>query len=78
MIDRFRGQSGIVYCITRAEVDKTCATLRELGYSALPYHAGLDDVERIRNQEAFLTEQTDTIVATSPSAWGSTNRTCGM
>ena len=64
VIDRFRGQSGIVYCITRAEVDKTCATLREMGYSALPYHAGLSDDERIRNQEAFLTEQTDTIVAT--------------
>jgi ATP-dependent DNA helicase RecQ len=64
VIDRFRGQSGIIYCITRAEVDKTCATLREMGYSALPYHAGLEDVERIRNQEAFLTERTDTIVAT--------------
>src|SRR3954447_12834444 len=64
VIDRFRGQSGIVYCITRAEVDKTCTELRELGYSALPYHAGLSDDERIRNQEAFLTEQTDTIVAT--------------
>jgi ATP-dependent DNA helicase RecQ len=64
VIDRFRGQSGIVYCITRAEVDKTCAQLHEMGYSALPYHAGLTDEERIRNQEAFLTEQTDTIVAT--------------
>jgi ATP-dependent DNA helicase RecQ len=64
VIDRFRGQSGIVYCITRAGVDKTCATLREMGYSALPYHAGLSDDERVRNQEAFLTEQTDTIVAT--------------
>lgn len=64
VIDRFRGQSGIVYCITRAEVDKTCAALSEMGYSVLPYHAGLSDDERIRNQEAFLTEQTDTIVAT--------------
>jgi ATP-dependent DNA helicase RecQ len=64
VIDRFRGQSGIVYCITRAEVDKTCAGLRELGYSALPYHAGMSDDDRIRNQDAFLTEQTDTIVAT--------------
>ena len=65
VIDRFRGQSGIVYCITRAEVDKTCAhALREMGYSALPYHAGMSDDERIRNQEAFLTEQADTIVAT--------------
>ncbi len=64
VIDRFRGQSGIVYCITRAEVEKTCALLRESGYSALPYHAGMADADRIRNQEAFLTEQTDTIVAT--------------
>jgi ATP-dependent DNA helicase RecQ len=64
VIDRFRGQSGIVYCITRAEVDKTCALLRELGYAAMPYHAGMTDDDRIRNQDAFLTEQTDTIVAT--------------
>ncbi len=64
VIDRFRGQSGIVYCITRAEVDKTCTVLRELGYSALPYHAGMTDDDRVRNQEAFLTEQIDTIVAT--------------
>lgn len=64
VIDRFRGQSGIVYCITRAAVDKTCADLREMGYSVLPYHAGLSDIERVRNQEAFLTERTDTIVAT--------------
>ncbi len=64
VIDRYRGQSGIVYCITRAEVDKTTAVLREMGYSALPYHAGLGDDERIRNQEAFLTERADTIVAT--------------
>jgi ATP-dependent DNA helicase RecQ len=64
VIDRFRGQSGIVYCITRAEVDRTCAVLREMGYSALPYHAGMMDEERVRTQEAFLTERVDTIVAT--------------
>ncbi|MEX2309316.1 MAG: DNA helicase RecQ [Pirellulales bacterium] len=64
VIDRFRGQSGIVYCITRADVDRTCAVLREIGYSALAYHAGMNDDQRKRNQEAFLTEQADTIVAT--------------
>ena len=64
VIERFRGQSGIVYCISRAEVDKTAAVLREMGYAALPYHAGMSDDERIRNQEAFLTERTDIIVAT--------------
>lgn len=64
VIERFRGQSGIVYCITRAEVERTAAVLCEMGYSALPYHAGMSDEDRSRNQEAFLTEQADTIVAT--------------
>jgi ATP-dependent DNA helicase RecQ len=64
VIERFRNQSGIVYCITRAEVDRTANVLREMGYSALPYHAGMSDEDRIRNQEAFLTEEADTIVAT--------------
>lgn len=64
VIERFRGQSGIVYCITRAEVDKTTAVLREMGYSVLPYHAGMSDEERIRNQEAFVKEKADVIVAT--------------
>jgi ATP-dependent DNA helicase RecQ len=64
VIDRFRGQSGIVYCITRAEVDRTAAVLSEMGYSAVPYHAGLSDEERSKNQEAFLTEQADIVVAT--------------
>jgi ATP-dependent DNA helicase RecQ len=64
VIDRYRDQSGIIYCITRAEVDRTTSLLRELGYSALPYHAGLGDDERARNQDAFLTEQVNTIVAT--------------
>jgi ATP-dependent DNA helicase RecQ len=64
VIDRFRGQSGIVYCISRAEVDKTAAVLSDMGYSALPYHAGMGDADRIRNQDAFLTERADTIVAT--------------
>jgi ATP-dependent DNA helicase RecQ len=64
VINRFRGESGIVYCITRSEVDRTAELLREMGYSALPYHAGMSDEDRIRNQEAFLTEQVDTIVAT--------------
>jgi ATP-dependent DNA helicase RecQ len=64
VIDRFRGQSGIVYCITRAEVERVAVVLQEMGYSALPYHAGMSDEDRTRNQEAFLTEQADTIVAT--------------
>jgi ATP-dependent DNA helicase RecQ len=53
-----------VYCITRAEVERTAAVLQEIGYSALPYHAGMSDEDRANNQDAFLTEQADTIVAT--------------
>lgn len=64
VMNRYRGQSGIIYCISRAEVDRTSAVLSEMGYSALPYHAGMTDEDRIRNQDAFLKEQADTIVAT--------------
>jgi ATP-dependent DNA helicase RecQ len=64
VLDRFRGQSGIVYCITRADVEKTCNLLREMGYSVQPYHAGMTDEDRTLNQDAFLTEQADVIVAT--------------
>jgi ATP-dependent DNA helicase RecQ len=64
VLDRFRGHSGIVYCIKRADVEKTSALLNELGYKALPYHAGMSDDDRTRNQDAFLTEKVDTIVAT--------------
>jgi ATP-dependent DNA helicase RecQ len=64
VLDRFRGHSGIVYCIKRADVEKTSRLLTELGYKAAPYHAGMSDEDRTRNQDAFLTEEIDTIVAT--------------
>src|SRR5207302_11448515 len=56
--------SGIVYCITRKDVDQTCEALVQLGYRARPYHAGLLDDDRRRNQDAFIDEKVDTIVAT--------------
>ncbi len=64
IMDRYPGDSGIIYCISRADVDRTCLKLTQRGYRALPYHAGLSDDERRRNQEAFITEKVDTIVAT--------------
>lgn len=64
VVERHRGESGIVYCISRKEVEKTSAALNELGYSSLPYHAGLSDEERVNNQEAFLEERVDIVVAT--------------
>jgi ATP-dependent DNA helicase RecQ len=64
LVAQRRGESGIVYCISRKEVDKTAAALASLGYRALPYHAGLSDDERHRNQDAFLEEKCDVVVAT--------------
>jgi ATP-dependent DNA helicase RecQ len=64
VLDRHPRESGIVYCIARKEVDQTAAALAELGYRAIPYHAGMTDDDRRRNQERFLEEQADTIVAT--------------
>lgn len=64
VLDRHRGESGIIYCIRRDDVDQLCNELREHGYSALPYHAGMSDEDRRRNQEAFSKEQAETIVAT--------------
>lgn len=64
VLDRNRGQSGIIYCISRSEVDETSQRLNQRGYSTLPYHAGMSDVQRRANQDAFINEQAETIVAT--------------
>ena len=57
-------EPGIIYCTSRREVDALAAWLTGLGIPALPYHAGLSDAERSRNQDAFLSERVDVIVAT--------------
>ncbi len=64
VLERHRGESGIIYCISRREVEETSAELNDLGYHTAPYHAGLTDRERHAHQEAFLQERTDIIVAT--------------
>ena len=64
VLERHRSEAGIVYCITRREVEQTCQVLCESGYRALPYHAGLPDHERQQNQQAFMEERCDVIVAT--------------
>ena len=58
------GDSGIVYCITRKDVDALCVQLASNGVKAAPYHAGMDDTARKRNQEAFIRDQVEVIVAT--------------
>ncbi len=64
IMDKHKGDSGIIYCIRRKDVDKICSDLSAKGYSALPYHAGMEAHQRKRNQDAFIREKTDTIVAT--------------
>jgi ATP-dependent DNA helicase RecQ len=63
-IARHRGESGIVYCISRRAVEEMCGKLVAGGVSALPYHAGLDDASRKANQDAFIHDRADIIVAT--------------
>ena len=64
VLDRHKGESGIVYCIRRRDVDELSSLLRTKGYNVLPYHAGMVDQDRKKNQEAFINEKVDTIVAT--------------
>ena len=63
-IDRHRGESGIVYCNTRRDVEELHESLTHLGYRTAPYHAGLDEKKRHRSQEQFVEDQIDTIIAT--------------
>ena len=64
VINRHQGESGIVYCISRKEVESTSAAFCQLGISALPYHAGMTAEQRKQNQDAFLQEEANVIVAT--------------
>ncbi|MDD4514908.1 DNA helicase RecQ [Massilibacteroides sp.] len=58
------GKSGIIYCLSRKKVEEFADILRANGIKALSYHAGMDSVTRSGNQDAFLMEQADVIVAT--------------
>jgi ATP-dependent DNA helicase RecQ len=58
------GEAGIVYCLSRASVEKTADALVAEGVAALPYHAGLDATTRARNQSRFLREDGIVMVAT--------------
>jgi ATP-dependent DNA helicase RecQ len=58
------GKSGIIYCLSRKKVEELAETLQVNGIKALPYHAGLDSSTRSQNQDKFLMEEADIIVAT--------------
>lgn len=57
-------KSGVVYCLSRKKVEEIAETLQVNGINALPYHAGLDAKTRILNQDAFIMDDCDVIVAT--------------
>lgn len=57
-------QSGIIYCFSRRQVDELYVDLKKEGHSVKPYHAGLSETVRNRNQEAFIRDDVNIIVAT--------------
>ena len=59
-----QGKSGIIYCLSRKKVEELSETLKVNGIKALPYHAGMDSATRTENQDKFLMEDIDVIVAT--------------
>lgn len=63
-IKQNEGKSGIIYCLSRKKVEEIAETLQVNGIKALPYHAGMDAVTRSTNQDKFLMEEVDVIVAT--------------
>jgi len=58
------GKSGIIYCLSRKKVEEIAEVLKVNGIKALPYHAGMDSATRTLNQDKFLMEEADIIVAT--------------
>ncbi len=64
LLEQHPDQSGIIYCFSRKQVDDLAAALKLHGYAARPYHAGMADLERTQNQEAFLRDDVQIIVAT--------------
>lgn len=63
-IKQHRGKSGIIYCLSRKKVEEVANLLNINGIRALPYHAGLDAKTRAENQDRFLMEDVEVIVAT--------------
>lgn len=63
-LKKFPDQSGIIYCLSRKQVDELSATLQQNGFSVRPYHAGLGEEVRKENQELFIRDDVQIIVAT--------------
>lgn len=64
VLARHKGEGGIIYCISRNDVNTLATQLNKAGVKAMPYHAGLTPTERTKTQDAFLEESCDVVVAT--------------
>ncbi|MEG0875360.1 MAG: DNA helicase RecQ [Clostridiales bacterium] len=69
-VNEFQGQSGIIYCLTRKNVEEVCFRLQQDGHEATRYHAGLGDKERKKNQEDFIYDKIPIMVATNAFGMG--------
>ncbi len=65
-----KGKSGIIYCSSRKRVEEVCENLNHSGFSATRYHAGLDPKERARNQDDFVFDRCQIMVATNAFGMG--------
>ena len=70
LLEKRKGKSGIVYCATRKSVEHICTYLCDRGYAATRYHAGLEEAERMANQDAFLYDEKTVMVATNAFGMG--------
>ena len=70
IIQNHRDESGIVYCLSRKEAEGLYYYLKDIGYSVGIYHGGLDDEKKKQNQEDFLYEKFDTMIATNAFGMG--------
>ncbi len=69
-VEQHKGESGIVYCLTRKNVEEVCGKLVDEGFQATRYHAGLSDYERKKNQEDFIYDRALIMVATNAFGMG--------
>ncbi len=70
LVRSYNGQSGIIYCATRKNVESVCEHLNRVGIPCTRYHAGLDDEERRRNQDDFLFDRVRVMAATNAFGMG--------
>ena len=77
-IKQREGKSGIIYCLSRKNVNELSQVLQLNNINALPYHAGLDSKVRVKNQDMFLMEECDVLLLQLHLEWVLTNQMSGM